>query len=384
MLNFDFYLPTKLVFGVGAVKNKLADELKNFDSSTVLLITDKGVISAGLLNGIEETLKSQGIEYSIFDEVEPNPSTDTCVKAHKMATDIEADTLIAVGGGSSMDVAKATGILMNNGGILDNYEGVNKFSNPTPPMLFIPTTAGTGSEVTPFAVITIKKRNYKMTIVSSYCLPKVTLLDPTLISTLPAHVAAACGMDALTHAIESYLSLASSPATEAMAEKAINLIGKNLRCFVANRGNIEAASAMIVASNLAGIAFGISRLGNVHAMGHPLSGFFNVPHGVANSILLPHVMKFNKLADNGKYRIIAELLGEDVHGLTDYEAAEIAVSAVQKLSDDVGIPKTLKDFNVKPELIPQMAEDAMASGNIKVNPRTTTFDDVVKLYEAIM
>lgn len=384
MENFAFYLPTKIIYEVGAVKNKLAAFVKSLDASAIEIITDKGIVNAGLLKDAIVALEEAGIKYTVFDEVEPNPSTDTCVKAYEIGKDFGATAIIAVGGGSPMDVAKAAGILMTNGGVLEEYEGADKFKNAPIPMLFIPTTAGTGSEVTPFAVITIKKRNYKMTIFSNRILPQIALLDPTLISTVPPYVAAACGMDALTHAIESFINHNASPATDAVGAEAMRLIGQNLRAYVANRKDMEAAGAMLIASCLAGIAFANARLGVVHAMAHPLGGFFGVPHGVANAILLPHIMRFNQLADKGKYKRIAGLLGEDIARLSNFEAAPLAVEAVEKLSADIGIPKTLTEVGVKPEVIPEMAEDAMKSANILINPRQTTLNDIVELYHQAM
>ncbi|NLG32479.1 MAG: iron-containing alcohol dehydrogenase [Syntrophomonadaceae bacterium] len=381
---FGFYLPTKLVYEVGAIKSKLAGELGQFKASSVVIVTDKGVVGAGLLKDVESALETAGIKYAIFDEVEPNPSTETCYKGAEVAKSIGAEAIVTVGGGSPMDVAKAVAILVTNGGDLDGYEGADKFSNDPLPLIAIPTTAGTGSEVTPFAVITIKARNYKMTVLSNRILPRVAILDPLVIGTVPAPVAAACGMDALTHAIEAFINQVASPATDAMAVEAMRLIGKYLRAYVANRQNLEAAGGMLVASNLAGIAFGIARLGNCHAMAHPLGGFFNIAHGVANAILLPHIMEFNMLADRGKFKRIAALLGEDVSGLTDLEAAPLAVEAVKKLSKDIGIPATLSEVGVKEEAIPQMSKDAMLSGNVKINPRSTTLQDIENLFKSAM
>lgn len=378
---FNFYLPTKLVYGVGAIQNKLAEELCNLRTASAIIVTDKGVVGAGLLKDLESTLNTAKIKYTIFDEVEPNPSTDTCYKGAEAAKSIEADVIISIGGGSSMDVGKTIAILMTNDGDLDAYEGAEKFSNEPLPVIAIPTTAGTGSEATPFAVITIKARNYKMTILSARIFPKIAILDPLVISTVPAHVAAACGMDALTHAIESFTNQLASPITDAIGVEAMRLIGKYLRAYVANRQNLEAAGGMLVASNLAGIAFGISRLGVCHAMAHPLGGFANVAHGVANAILLPHVMDFNKLADRGKYKRIAAALGEDVTGFTDLEAVDLAIGAVKKLSKDIGIPATLSEVGVKAEDIPQMSKDAMLSGNIAVNPRSATLQDIENLFK---
>lgn len=382
--DFSFYLPTKTVYEFGAIRNKLAGEISVLKTSTVLVVTDKGVIGAGLLKDVETALQDNDITYRIFDEVEPNPSTDTCYKACEMAKSIGAGALVGVGGGSPMDVAKATAILMRNDGKLDDYEGADQFPEDPLPMLAIPTTAGTGSEVTPFAVITIRERNYKMTIMSYRFLPRAAILDPSVLMSIPPHIAASTGLDAFVHAFESFINTVASPVTDAYGVEAMRLIGKHLRPFVANRTNREAAGAMMVASNLAGVAFGVARLGNVHAMAHPLGGFFNVPHGVANAILLPHVAKFNMLADTGKYKRVAELLGEDVSRLTDAEAAPLAIEAIEKLSRDVGIPKKLSEFGVTEDKIPDMAKDAMLSGNVKINPRSTTLQDIIDLYRAAL
>jgi alcohol dehydrogenase len=381
---FSFYLPTKLVYEIGAIQNKLVDEIKMIGATSVLIVTDKGVVNAGLLHDVEGALGKAGIPYKIFDEVEPNPSTDTCYKSAEAAQSAGADILLAVGGGSPMDVAKATAILMTNGGNLDDYEGADKFEKNPIPLVAVPTTAGTGSEVTPYAVITIAKRNYKMTILSSRLLPRVAILDPMVLTSIPPHVAASTGIDAFIHAFESFINRVASPVTDAYGAEAMRLIGKYLRLFVANRENREAAAGMMIASNLAGVAFAIARLGNIHAMAHPLGGFFNVPHGVANAILLPHVAKFNMLADEGKYKRVAGFLGEDVSMMMDRDAALLAVEAIEKLCGDVGIPKTLKEVGVTEDKIPDMARDAMLSGNVLINPRSTKLDDIIALYTAAL
>jgi alcohol dehydrogenase len=384
MNSFEFFVPTRIVFQEHAVKNRLVEQIMALKVSEIILITDRGVVSAGLLKEVAATLDQARIKYTVFDEVESNPSTDTCIKAFQTAKEIGAGATIAIGGGSAMDVAKAVGILMTNGGDLESYEGPNKFENQMLPMICIPTTAGTGSELTPFVVITIRAKHYKMSIFSIKCLPQVALLDPTLLSTVPPHIAAACGMDALTHAVESFINSSASPITDAYACEAMRLIGKYLRAYVANRENLTAAGAMLVASSLAGVSFGVARLGNVHAMAHPLGGFFDLPHGVANAILLPHVMRFNLLADNGKYKRIAELLGEDTSGLSDREAAKLAIAAVVELSLDIGIPKSLSEVGVTQDLISSMSADAMKSGNILINPRQTTLKDIESLFRAAM
>lgn len=383
MNTFSYYLPTKIVFEVGAVKSKLAEETKIFGEN-VLIVSDPGVVGAGLLKSVEEAYQSVGIKYSIFSDVEPNPSTETVMKAAAAGEQINATVVLAVGGGSPIDVAKGAAIILTNGGHINDYNGINKVQKPTLPLICVPTTAGTGSEVTPFAVITQRENKYKMTIGSPYCLPKVALLDPYMVSTVPSKVAAACGMDALTHAIESYVNKVASPITDALGAQAMRMIHQHLRAYVADRGNIEAASGMIVASLLAGIAFGVARLGNVHAMAHPLGGFFDVPHGVANAILLPKVMAWNLIGAIDKFAEIAVFLGKNIHGLSKMEAARAAVVAVEELMADIEIPKSLSEVGVKEEAIPAMAIDAMKSGNVLINPRTTTVKDIEYLFRISM
>jgi alcohol dehydrogenase len=247
---------------------------------------------------------------------------------------------------------------------------------PIIPLIAIPTTAGTGSEVTAFSVITDKSRNYKLTVFSYELLPAYAILEPALVMTTPPKTAAACGIDAMVHAIEAYLSKAASPFSDAMAEKALTLLGKNIRPFVADRSNEEAAEAMLIGSMFAGIAFAWARLGNVHAMAHPLGGFFNVPHGVANAILLPAVLEYNALSDTGRY----EKLNELIFGQTDHFKGADFINAIRLLLADLGIPQNLQALGVTKDLIPAMAKDAMKSGNILVNPRTSTVEDIEALY----
>ncbi|MEW6661427.1 MAG: iron-containing alcohol dehydrogenase [Bacillota bacterium] len=378
--DFSFSVPGQVRFGVGIIK-QLPAELEKNGINNVLVVSDPGVVKAGLPDEMFALFREAGIGFTLFDQVEPNPSVETVVKALEAYQENGCQGMVAFGGGSPIDTAKALGVLATNGGELTQYEGVGKFKNPPPPLWVIPTTAGTGSEATPFAVITHRQTNYKFPVAGPSLIPRLALLDPTLITTLPPHVAASTGMDALTHAIESYLSLAAHPFSECMSEKAIALVGRHLRNFVANRQDLEAAGGMLLASLFGGIAFAHARLGLVHAMAHPLGGFFNVPHGVANAVLLPYVMQFNLLADKGKYERIAQLLGEDLNGLSSAERAQKAVEAVETLNRDLGIPAKISAVGVKKEAIPQMAVDTMKSGNVKVNPRQAVMEDVIRLFE---
>lgn len=282
-----------------------------------------------------------------------------------------------------MDVAKAVGILAKYGGTITDYEGAHLVPGAIEPVIAIPTTAGTGSEVTAFSVITDSERDYKLTVFSYELIPKYALLDPEMITSVPSSIAAACGIDALIHGIEAYLSLESTPFSDAMAEKAMELIGGSIRSYVANPRDMEAAGAMMSGSMFAGIAFAWARLGNVHAMSHPVSAFFHIPHGVANGILLPIVLEYNELADRGRYEKIYKYISQRKESVKDFCPAML-VEEIKKLNFSLGIPKSLGEVGVTEDKLPQMAEDAMKSGNIRVNPRQTTLKDVIALYQEAM
>ena len=313
----------------------------------------------------------------------PNPTVEVVNAATALYKECGATSIVALGGGSSVDVGKAVGVLVNYGGSITDYEGNFKVPGPIVPMIAIPTTAGTGSEVTASAVITDTQRNYKLSVFSYEILPKYAVLDPELIMTAPASIAASCGVDALIHAIEAYVSRNATPFSDAMAEKAMELIGGHLRRFVANRQDEEAACAMMLGSNFAGISFAWARLGNVHAMSHPVSAYFNVPHGVANSILLPNVVEYNALADHGRYEVIYNYIREGSGPIENF-TPDMLVEELRHLNEQLGIPATLSEVGVTADKIPAMAEDAMKSGNIPANPRQSTVRDIIKLYEKTM
>lgn len=371
--DFQFTMPVKVVYKSGAV-NELGSILKTMGIENALVVSDPGITKAGFVDGVSQVLHDGEIKFRIFDDVEPNPSVDTVNKGAAIYNEFPFQGIIALGGGSPMDTAKAIAVKITNDGDIPAYEGIDTFTNDPLPVFAIPTTAGTGSEVTPFAVITDRARKYKLTIISPRIIPKVAILDPKLIAGLPASIAASTGLDALTHAIESYVSLFASPYSDAFAEKAIELTGRNLRLFVANRKNEEAAGSMLVASLFAGLAFTHARLGNAHAMAHPLGGYFDVPHGVANAILLPYIMDYNRIANPEKFARIAHLMGEQA-------TPEGAVDAVRKLNRDLGIPEKLSPFGVKSDAIAGMTNDAMKSGNVLANPRQTGSSEIEALYQ---
>lgn len=374
---FKFSPSGSILFGHGVVA-EIGKEVKELGVKKALIVTDKGVVKAGLLSKVEEPLKEAGIEVGVFDEVEPNPSVETVKKAAEIAKDY--DILVGLGGGSSIDTAKGAGILVTNGGEIEQYEGINLVKVPPMPLVAVPTTAGTGAEATPFAVITDKKRDWKFAVGSPYNIPCLAVCDPDLTLTLPAHLTASTGMDALTHAIEGYTALANQPISEALALKAIELIGGNLRAAVA-RGelNKEARYNMMLGSTMAAMAFTNTILGICHSMAHPLGGLFNIGHGVANAICLPVIMEYNLIGNPEKFKNIAIAMGENVEGLSLLEAASKAVDAVKKLSKDIGIPR-LSELGVKEEDLPKLAEEAMKGGDRSVNPRNTTLEDFIELY----
>jgi alcohol dehydrogenase len=372
---FNFKIPQEIICGKDSIK-KIPEILKNNDLQKVLVISGPHLNKMGVVTQVTDLLSQAGIDFATFVEIEANPSVETVNAATKAFLDSQADSIIALGGGSPMDVAKAVGILAKFGGSITEYEGAHKVPGTIIPLIAIPTTAGTGSEVTAFSVITDKSRNYKLTVFSYELLPAYAILEPALVMTTPPKTAAACGIDAMVHAIEAYLSKAASPFSDAMAEKALTLLGKNIRPFVADRSNEEAAEAMLIGSMFAGIAFAWARLGNVHAMAHPLGGFFNVPHGVANAILLPAVLEYNALSDTGRYERLNELIFDQ----TDHFKCADFINAIRLLLADLGIPQNLQALGVTKDLIPAMAKDAMKSGNILVNPRTSTVEDIEALY----
>jgi len=379
----EFQIPTQVLLGVGALQH-VVEQVKIGDQPKVLIATDQGVSRAGLLDMLTAVLEMGRVPFALFDETEPNPSVETVEKATDLFHREACTSVVGLGGGSSMDVAKAAAVMATNPGSIRDYEGIGKIGQKPAPIIAIPTTAGTGAEVTPFIVITDVARRCKMTIGGPQAIPSVAIVDPSLMATMPAHIAASTGLDALTHGIECYTSLMSQPFTEALALHGIHLIGENLRKGVANRSNLEAMANLAIASTMVASAFSFTRLGNCHAMAHPLGGFYNIPHGVANAILLPHIMKYNALACPEKMRRAAQALGATVCGLSPQKAAAVAVEEVLQLKADVGVVAGLRELGVQEDEIPSMAADAMKSGNIAVNPRQTSLEDIVALYHAAM
>ena len=330
MNEFGFSIPQNITVGRGTL-GKLGEAAKKLGGTHAFIISGPHLEKMGLVARAEGYLADAGIKADAYTDIEANPSVTTVEKATEAFRASGADFIVAFGGGSPMDVAKAVGVVAKYGGSITDYEGAHKVPGKIVPLIAIPTTAGTGSEVTAFSVITDHSRDYKLTVFSYELLPAYAILDAQLLTTAPAGVAAACGIDAFIHAEEAYISTAASPFSDAMAEKAMELIGGNIRRFVANRTDIEAAEAMLTGSLFAGIAFSYARLGNVHAMSHPVSAFFDVPHGVANAVLLPVIAEYNALADHGKYIKIYNYISK-IPAYADEFAPEMLADAIKENS----------------------------------------------------
>ena len=381
---YGFFIPTVTLMGVGAHK-EIGKQVKVLGGKKPFICTDKGITKAGITQQIVDLVKQDaGVDCVVFDGAVPNPTDTNVHDGLKVFQDKKCDMIISLGGGSSHDCAKGIGIVSTNGGNIRDYEGVDKSTKPMPPFIAINTTAGTGSEMTRFCIITNTTNHVKMAIVDWRVTPTVAINDPLLMAGMPPGLTAATGMDALTHAVEAYVSIIATPITDACAIKAIELIAGSLRAAVANGADMVARDNMAYAEYLAGMAFNNASLGHVHAMAHQLGGFYNLPHGVCNAILLPHVEKFNLIAKVDRFGDIAMAMGENIEGLSPRAAADKALEAIKKLSADVGIPSGLKELGVKEQDLKTMAENAQKDACGFTNPRCPTLDDVIQIYKWAM
>lgn len=367
-MNYTFGLPTQIEFGVGSIK-KISSFVKEFGCKKVMIVTDRGVVNAGILEKVITLLEGDKIKYDVFDKVESDPSTFIIEEIYKKVQEEKSDIIIAIGGGSPMDASKGVSLLMGNEGRLQDYAGVNKVKNKGMPFIAIPTTAGTGSEVTIFAVLSDLEANTKFTVTSPLIAPDIAILDPELTLTLPAKMTAATGLDALTHAIEAYTSLISDPISDVLALKSMGLIYKYLPRAVNNSSDLEARTQMLQAELMAGIAFNNAFLGLSHAIASPLGAHFHIPHGIANAVMLPYVMKFNYMAAPEKYINIASSFGIGLEGKDLYADAYRAVEAVEKLIYLCDMPNKLCQIGAKEEMLDQVAKDALLSVQLKFNCR---------------
>ncbi len=386
---YGFFIPCVTLIGVGAAK-EIPKRFQLLGAKKPLLVTDKGITACGLTKQITDLLDAEGISHVVFDETVPNPTDQNVHDGAAVYADNGCDSLITLGGGSAHDCGKGIGLVVANGGKIYDYEGLDKSTKPFPPYLAVNTTAGTASEMTRFCIVTDTRRKVKMAIVDWRVTPAVAIDDPLLMVGMPPALTAATGMDALTHAVEAYVSTAATPMTDACVDKAIELIFQFLRKAVADGDNLEARDAMCHAQYLAGMAFNNASLGIVHAMAHQLGGFYDLPHGECNAVLLPHVQEFNLIARLEKFATLAHLMGEDVEGLSDREAAEVCLAAIRTLSNDVGIAPNLtalgKKYGRKVDKadIPTMVGNALKDACVATNPRKATADDITKIFEAAM
>ncbi len=377
-----FRTTKRILFGLGAVE-KTGTEAQSFKAKKILIITDPGVIQAGLLQHVEKSLQSVGLPFAIFDGVEADPRIEVVEKSVKKAKKEGIDLIIGFGGGSSLDIAKVTSILITNEGKIDSFFGVDLVPNSGVPVILIPTTAGTGSEVTPIAILSDTKEKLKKGIVSPTLFPKVAIIDPKLTVGLPPSMTAFTGMDALTHAIESYYSINATDLSDILAFRAMELLSKNIRMAFAHGENLTARSNMMEGSLLAGIAFANAGVGAVHAFAYPLGGEFHLAHGLTNTLMLPYVMRYNILGCPDRFATMARAFGEKVEGLSELDAAEAAIRFVERLSDDLRVPRRLRDVGIPEKAIPGLAEAAMKVTRLLANnPRKMTLEDANTIYKS--
>ncbi|BHH81896.1 iron-containing alcohol dehydrogenase [Desulforhopalus sp. 52FAK] len=386
---YGYFIPSVTLIGIGAAK-EIPAKIAALGGTKPLIVTDKGITAAGITKEITDLLDAASMKYVVYDETIPNPTDINVHDGVEVYNKNKCDSLITLGGGSSHDCGKGVGLVVANGGKIQDYEGVDQSTKPMPPYVAVNTTAGTASEMTRFCIITDTSRKVKMAIVDWRCTPGIALDDPLLMMGMPPALTAATGMDALTHAVEAYVSTIATPMTDSAAEKAIELIAQHLRPAVANGQDIVAREGMCYAQYLAGMAFNNASLGHVHAMAHQLGGFYDLPHGECNAILLPHVSKFNLIAKMDRFAKIAVLLGEDIVGLSTREAADVALEAIKTLSTDIGIPAGLialgEKYGKKVDAkdIDTMTVNAQKDACGMTNPRTPSDEDVKEIYRAAL
>lgn len=378
---FSFTGAKKIIFGNGAF-DTLADHIRELKANRPLIVLDRNLSKTGLRDRISEILGKNGFKSTIFDkQVEAEPRLEVADEGAKAVQKGKCDIVIGIGGGSAMDVAKAVAALAANDGKAEDYLGLNKVPGPGLPTIMVPTTAGTGSEVTFTAVFVRQDLKKKEGMNSPYLYPDLAVLDPTLTLSLPPVSTASTGIDALCHAIESFTSINASPMSEMFSLEAIQLISANLRTCVHDGGNLEAREKLLLGSLYAGLGLANAGVGAVHSLSYPLGGKYGVSHGLANTVMLPHVMYFNLPGALEKFTVIAEAMGENIEDMPLREAAYLAVEAVQSLIEDCGIYTTLEDLNIPEEDFPEIAKVAMTvTRPLENNPRKVTIEDAIEIY----
>lgn len=375
-----FYMPSVSAMGVNCL-TEVPKYIKENEFKKGLIVTDSVLVQIGLVGKVTELLEKNDIGYVIYDGTKPNPTVKNVNDGLSLLKENECDFVISLGGGSPHDCAKGIALLATNGGDIKDYEGVNKSKYPQLPLITMNTTAGTASEMTIFSIITDEDRHIKMALVDKHMTPVMAVNDPMLMIAMPKSLTSATGMDALTHSIEAYVSTNATPITDACAEKSIELIAKYLKRAVENGNDIKARDMMAYAEFLAGMAFNNASLGYVHAMAHQLGGFYDLPHGVCNAVLLPHVQEFNAKVSAERLKKVASIMGIDVDEMTNEEGAKACIEAIKDLSKSIGIPSGLKELGAKEEDFDILAENALKDACGLTNPVVATHKDIVQIFK---
>lgn len=378
-MHISKFVTPEIIFGDGAV-DQVGESCRRLGAQKVLVVCDDGVMHANWGEKVVKNCQDANLACTVFSDITSNPKDKEVHRGVKVYLDNECDAVVGVGGGSALDAAKAIAIIATNGGNIHDYEGVDKIDLPLPPLVMVSTTAGSGSEVSQFSIIVDTGLKKKLTIVSKSLIPDIAIVDPITLSTKDAALTASTGLDVLTHAIEAYVSVAATPLTDVQAKNAISLVSEYLRPSVASTSNKEAKNAMAMASLQAGLAFSNAILGAVHAMSHAIGGRFSLEHGEINAVLLPYVMEYNLLAAPKQFAVMAEMMGENINGLTAMEAGKKAISYVRKLARDIGTPTTLSAMGLDESAIPVMSQIAIKDACMITNPRDVTIRDVEELF----
>ncbi|UQG57483.1 MULTISPECIES: alcohol dehydrogenase-like regulatory protein ErcA [unclassified Marinobacter] len=374
------FVSPEIVFGAGSRKS-VANFASNFGAKHVFLVSDPGVAAAGWVGEIVTLLTDASIRTTVYTGVSANPRVDEVMAGAELYKSSECDVIVAIGGGSPMDCAKGIGIVVSDGRNILDFEGVDTIVNPPPPMILIPTTAGTSADVSQFAIISDPVRRFKFSIISKAIVPDVSLIDPEVTETMSSYLTACTGVDALVHAIEAYVSTGSGPLTDSHALEAIRLINRNLEPLVANIADAYLREQIMLASMQAGLAFSNAILGAVHAMSHSLGGFLDLPHGLCNAVLLEHVVAYNFHSAEERFRRVAEAMNIDTRGMSQAEIQKRLMSRIIQLKRTVGLEAKLSELGVRVSDIPSLSGFALQDPCILTNPRKSSLRDVQVVYE---
>ncbi len=378
--NLRKFVSPEIIFGVGARKT-VGNFARNFGAQRVLVVSDPGVVAAGWVSDVEHSLQETGIDYRVYSSVSPNPRAEEVMQGADFYVQEGCDVIVAIGGGSPMDCAKGIGIVSANRAHILSFEGVDQIQAPIPPLIFIPTTAGTSADVSQFAIISDQDARTKISIISKAVVPDVSLIDPETTTTMDPFLTACTGIDAMVHAVEAFVSTASGPLTDMHALEAIKLVSGNLTALIEKPDDIYLREQVMLGSMKAGLAFSNAILGAVHAMSHSLGGYLDLPHGLCNSILLDHVIDYNYSSAEDRFRVIADTVGIDTRGMDNKAVKQKLLRGVQKLKQEVGLTQRLKEAGVSISDIPVLSGKAVRDPCLLTNPRKSNKRDVEVVYE---